>query len=176
MGPPPRLFPEDIAEQATAVVSALKQRAMLLCCAESCTGGMIAAALTSVPGASAVFDRGFVTYSNEAKSQMLGVPEDLLAHPGPGAVSAEVARAMAEGALSASNAGIAVAVTGIAGPDGGTPDKPVGLVYIACALSGSEGAVRRQIFAGNRHEIRHATVNAALDLVLRGLDTLDPAS
>lgn len=181
-GPSPSFFPDDLMEQAAAVLATLKARGLMLATAESCTGGLIGAALTAVAGSSAAYDRGFVTYSNEAKTQMLGVPEDMLAHHG--AVSPEVARAMAEGALNASQAGVAVAVTGIAGPEGGSPDKPVGLVYLACALAppagqtspGAETAIRRQVFAGTRHDVRHATVHAALDLVRRGLDSTDPAA
>ncbi|CCG09545.1 CinA family protein [Pararhodospirillum photometricum] len=168
MPPLPAPFPRDFLDQADAVLTALRGAGLMLATAESCTGGMISAALTAIPGASAVLDRGFVTYSNAAKMRMLGVPEALLATHG--AVSAEVARAMAEGALRESDAGLALAVTGIAGPDGGSAEKPVGLVFMACALSDGPVTVRRQVFAGNRHDIRHATVNAAFEMVLRSLE------
>jgi nicotinamide-nucleotide amidase len=165
-GPSP--FPLDLLDHAREVVEALRAKGHMVATAESCTGGMIATALTAVPGSSAVVDRGFVTYSNDAKTQMLGVPEDMIeAH---GAVSAEVAQAMAEGALHNSQATVAVAVTGIAGPDGGTTDKPVGLVHLACAVASGPIQARRQVFAGNRHDVRHSTVNAALDLILRAIE------
>src|SRR5680860_1348870 len=115
--------------QAAALLDAARAKSDLIATAESCTGGLVAATLTAVPGSSDVFDRGFVTYSNTAKSEMLGVPYWLIEKHG--AVSEDVARAMAGGALSNSAASIAVAVTGIAGPDGGTPEKPVGLVHFA---------------------------------------------
>jgi nicotinamide-nucleotide amidase len=115
---------EPDGERAAATLAALRARGWMVATAESCTGGMIAAALTSVAGSSDVVDRGFVTYSNEAKMDMLGVPAALIA--AHGAVSAEVAAAMAEGALTRSRAGVTVAVTGIAGPGGGSAEKPVG--------------------------------------------------
>ncbi|GEO82717.1 CinA family protein [Pararhodospirillum oryzae] len=169
MPPAPSVpFPRDFLDQASTVVEALQTRGLMLATVESCTGGMIAAALTAVPGSSAVFDRGFITYANAAKERMVGVPAALLA--AHGAVSPEVARAMAEGALRESEAGLSIAVTGIAGPTGGSAEKPVGLVYLACAVTDGPVSVRRQIFAGSRHEIRHATVNAALEMVLRTLE------
>jgi nicotinamide-nucleotide amidase len=133
--------------------------------AESCTGGGVAQALTEVPGSSQWFERGYVTYSNEAKMQELGVPRELLERHG--AVSAEVAEQMARGALRESGADLAVAVTGIAGPDGGTPEKPVGLVYLAIGRRG-EGAARvvREVFSGDRAAVRGASVTAALHLLL----------
>ncbi|WP_413203583.1 CinA family protein [Rhodospirillum sp. A1_3_36] len=164
----PLPFPKDLAQHAQEVISALKEKGYLVVTAESCTGGMISTALTAVSGSSAVVDRGFVTYSNDAKTQMLGVPEEMLATHG--AVSAEVAQAMAEGALNNSLATISISVTGIAGPDGGSADKPVGLVHMACAIADGPVQARRQVFAGDRHEVRHATVNAALDLILRAME------
>ncbi|ABC22670.1 CinA family protein [Rhodospirillum rubrum] len=161
-------FPKDLVLHAEQVLAALRAKGFMLAAAESCTGGLITAALTTVAGSSAGVDRGFVTYSNEAKTQMLGVPEDMLA--AHGAVSAEVAQAMAEGALNNSQAAIAISVTGIAGPEGGSPDKPVGLVFMACALADGPVVVRRHIFAGNRNDIRHATVNGAFDMILRTLE------
>lgn len=129
--------------------------------AESCTGGWIAQAITDVPGSSAWFDRGFVTYSNAAKVQMLGVDPQTLEDYG--AVSAETATQMVAGALVRSDADVAVAVTGIAGPDGGTPEKPVGTVFIAWADKNGAVKVIRQQFSGNRRQIRAQTVKAAID-------------
>jgi len=135
--------------------------------AESCTGGLIAAALTETPGSSAVFERGFVTYSNEAKMELLGVPAATLsAH---GAVSEETARAMAEGALAHSRADAAVAVTGIAGPDGGSAEKPVGLVHFAAARKGKETRHLARVFPGDRAAVRAATVETALSLLIETL-------
>lgn len=132
--------------------------------AESCTGGLVAAAITDIAGSSAVLDRGFVTYSNAAKSQMLGVAAELIeAH---GAVSAEVARAMAEGALHHSNANIAVAITGIAGPGGGSELKPVGLVHFACATREKTVHSEKRFGDLGRDNIRAAAVKTALQLIL----------
>src|SRR3982751_3041231 len=119
---------------ARSLLDLCRSRKLTIATAESCTGGLVAAALTAIPGSSDVVDRGFVTYSNAAKTEMLGVPADLIATHG--AVSEPVARAMAEGALSRSNADVAVAITGIAGPDGGSDAKPVGLVHLAAARNG----------------------------------------
>ena len=135
--------------------------------AESCTGGMIGAALTDIPGSSVVFDRGFITYSNDAKIDMLGVaPATIEKH---GAVSKETALAMAEGALAHSRADIAVSVTGVAGPDGGTPEKPVGLVWFALALKGAAPRAERHNFAGERDAVRSRATEMALTLLLRAL-------
>lgn len=132
--------------------------------AESCTGGWIAKVITDIPGSSAWFDRGFVTYSNAAKSQMIGVSAQALdAH---GAVSEPVVREMVAGVLAHSHAEVAVAVTGIAGPGGGSPDKPVGTVWFAWALPGRPLHVRRFQFAGNRDEVRHQSVRVALEHLL----------
>ncbi len=145
------------------ILDRAKMQHLTIATAESCTGGMVAAALTSIPGSSAVLDRGWVTYSNHAKRDELGVPMDLInAH---GAVSEQVAVAMAEGALSHSTVDIAVSITGIAGPDGGTADKPVGLVYFACAMRGHQTIHLHHIFLGNRNEIRRQAANAALTLL-----------
>ncbi len=128
--------------------------------AESCTGGLIAGCLTEIAGSSDVVDRGFVTYSNEAKTEMLGVPANLIeAH---GAVSEPVVRAMAEGALSASFADVTVAVTGVAGPGGGTPQKPVGLVHFGVAAKGAPTQTMHEMFDGDRRAIRIETVSRAL--------------
>ena len=136
--------------------------------AESCTGGMITAALTDVPGASAVVDRGFVTYSNTAKSEMLGIPISLIDKHG--AVSGEVAGAMAQGAINHSRASLAVSVTGIAGPTGGTPDKPVGLVWFGLADKNRLIRTERHVFAGgSRAFVRANATETALRVVLADL-------
>ncbi|MEZ5302697.1 MAG: competence/damage-inducible protein A [Verrucomicrobiales bacterium] len=154
---------EDGASMEQIVVGLLKDRGATAATAESCTGGLIANRLTDVPGASAVFGRGFVTYSNEAKAELLGVPKsDLENH---GAVSEPVARAMAEGALKAARADFAVAVTGIAGPTGGTPDKPVGTVFIAAAKKGGATAVEKAFYPRGRDRFKLLTSEAALNLL-----------
>jgi nicotinamide-nucleotide amidase len=145
------------------VLAALRRKGWLVATAESCTGGLIAAALTSVAGSSDVMDRGFVTYSNEAKTEMLGVPPALIA--AHGAVSAEVAAAMAEGAIAHSRAHVAVSVTGIAGPGGGTAEKPVGLVWFGCATRGARARTERQVFNGGRADIREQARDFALRLL-----------
>jgi nicotinamide-nucleotide amidase len=150
--------------KAITLLDMARSRKLRLAAAESCTGGLVAAALTDIPGSSDVFDRGFVTYSNAAKHDMLGVPQRLIeAH---GAVSAEVARAMALGALERSLGDIAVAVTGVAGPGGGTIEKPVGLVHFACARrGGGVDHVERRFGPLPRAEIRAASVAQALDMM-----------
>ncbi len=140
----------------------------MIATAESCTGGMIAAALTDVSGSSAVLDRGFVTYSNEAKNEMLGVPMALIEKHG--AVSGEVAEAMARGAVENSRAEITVSVTGVAGPTGGTAEKPVGLVWFGLAKSGEPVRAERRVFAlGSRDYVRTKAVETALQLLLNSL-------
>lgn len=154
---------DELVDRARATVERFTRLKLRLATAESCTGGLIAAALTAVPGSSNVVERGFVTYSNEAKIESLGVPTDLIARHG--AVSEEVARAMAQGALAHSHAEVAVSVTGIAGPGGGSAEKPVGLVHFACARRG--GAVRhveRRFGDIGREDVRTASVIQALDL------------
>jgi nicotinamide-nucleotide amidase len=141
------------------VADLLQQKKMMLATAESCTGGLIAAACTDLAGSSGWFERGFVTYSNAAKTEMLGVPTDLLAHHG--AVSEPVVRAMVEGALRHSRAQVAVAVTGVAGPGGGSPDKPVGTVWFGWATPAGVVTDKR-CFDGNRRHVREATVQHAL--------------
>ncbi|BCX49132.1 competence/damage-inducible protein [Haloferula helveola] len=158
-------FSELGEELEEAVVRELKQRALKVATAESCTGGLISARITDVPGSSAVFTHGFVTYANEAKVELLGVSEEALGEYG--AVSEPVARQMADGALSASNADIAVAVTGIAGPDGGTDDKPVGTVFIALAAKGRETMVLRQFHPRDRMGFKRAVSQAALECIRR---------
>lgn len=149
---------------ASALVEALRSRGWYLATAESCTGGGVAHAVTSIAGSSAVFDRGFVTYTDRSKVEMLGVPRALLeAH---GAVSEAVARAMADGALRASRADVAVAVTGIAGPGGGTSGKPVGMVCFAWATRDGAGGVRTRHLPGGRGAVREASVRIALEGVI----------
>ncbi len=153
---------ESITALAVQLGLALKERGWLACTAESCTGGGVAYAITDVPGSSAWFDRSFITYSNEAKQQMLGVPSELiLAH---GAVSAEVVAAMAAGALARSSAQLSVAISGIAGPLGGTPEKPVGTVWMGWARSGGEESIRTRSFqfTGDRHQVREQAIIMAL--------------
>ncbi len=153
---------------AKSVLDHCQRQGIMMATAESCTGGMIAAALTLVPGSSHVVERGFVTYTNEAKQEMLGVPAPLF--EAVGAVSEEVARSMAEGAIAHSRAQVAVSVTGIAGPDGGTDEKPVGLVHMAAAREGMDTRHERHVFSGDRHAVRAQAVNAALSLVVSMLD------
>jgi nicotinamide-nucleotide amidase len=148
---------------AADLLERYRQAKLRIVTAESCTGGMVAARLTDIAGASDVVERGFVTYSNEAKTEMLGVPTALLQQYG--AVSAQVARSMAEGALGHGRADVAIAITGIAGPGGATPGKPVGLVYLALARRGTETRVERQHFAGDRQAVREAATARALELL-----------
>ena len=152
-----------VLAQAAAVLDTFRRRGLRLATAESCTGGLIAAALTHVPGSSDVVDRGFVTYSNEAKTAMLGVPAALISQAG--AVSQEVAAAMAEGAIAGSLADVAVAVTGVAGPGGGSAEKPVGLVWFGCLRRGAAAITQSRVFPGDRAAVREATVAFALGLV-----------
>jgi nicotinamide-nucleotide amidase len=157
-------FDRAILDLARAVLEAARAKRVLVATAESCTGGLVAAALTEIAGSSDVVDRGFVTYSNAAKAALLGVPEPLLARHG--AVSEAVARAMAEGALARSLAGAAVAVTGIAGPGGGSPAKPVGRVHVAVAARGGATAhVQLDLGDIGRGAVRAATVRRALELL-----------
>lgn len=161
-------------DEARALLAAMEARGLTLATAESCTGGLIAAALTAIAGSSAVVVGGFVTYSNAMKTRMVGVPEEVLRRVG--AVSEEVARAMAEGALRETGADLALSCTGIAGPGGATPGKPVGLVFVGAARRGSGGGggaaateVERHVFAGDRAAVRAATVDAAFALARRVL-------
>ncbi|GAA5625408.1 nicotinamide-nucleotide amidohydrolase PncC [Brucella sp. NBRC 12953] len=156
--------------QSIDVLNACRKHGIMIATAESCTGGLIAAALTDIAGSSDVVDRGFVTYSNEAKNEMVGVPMELINQVG--AVSKEVAIAMAEGALNNSRAGISIAVTGIAGPGGGSAEKPVGLVHIASARKGFATLHKECRFGEkSREDIRHQTVLSALALVLEALNS-----
>jgi nicotinamide-nucleotide amidase len=145
-----------------ALLDNLKKQKAMLVTAESCTGGLLAAAITDFSGVSAVYERGFVTYSNESKTEELGVPAELIAKHG--AVSAEVAESMATGAIKNSRANISVAITGVAGPTGGSPEKPVGLVYIAVSYNGKTTAHKFN-FAGSRDDIRNAAVENATQLL-----------
>ncbi|HUF86319.1 MAG TPA: nicotinamide-nucleotide amidohydrolase family protein [Thermohalobaculum sp.] len=155
---------EEIGVRAAALLALCAARRLTIATAESCTGGMVIAALTDVPGASAVVERGFVTYSNAAKTELLGVPAALVA--AHGAVSEAVARAMAEGALTASPADLAVAITGIAGPGGGSPGKPEGLVHFACARRGRATRHARIAFGPlGRAAVREASVREALAML-----------
>ena len=158
----------DTEPLARAVLEACTQRGIMLATAESCTGGMIVAALTDIAGSSAVVDRGFVTYSNAAKMEMLGVSAATLdAH---GAVSAKTALEMAAGALARSHAGLALSVTGIAGPDGGSAEKPVGLVWFGLARQGFQPIAEQRIFEDRgRDFIRRETVRTALEMALTAL-------
>lgn len=153
----------DLDLLAKNLLEHLRRRRLRLATAESCTGGLIAAALTEIAGSSDVVERGFVVYSNEAKVDLLGVPAEVIARHG--AVSEQAARAMAEGAIARSRADIAVAVTGIAGPGGATPTKPVGLVHLAVANRNGEVVHERRVFPGNRREVRLATVLRAFEIV-----------
>jgi nicotinamide-nucleotide amidase len=155
---------EGVHRLADAVLAACREKGMKLATAESCTGGMVAAALTDIAGSSDVVERGFVTYSNEAKSELLGVPPSLIATHG--AVSAEVAAAMADGALARAPVDVSVAITGIAGPGGGTATKPVGLVWFAAARRGGQIVTETHIFSGDRAAVRHAATRRALELLL----------
>jgi nicotinamide-nucleotide amidase len=155
------MFPDTIQKLTAVLLDEYREAGRKVATAESCTGGLIAGALTDRAGSSDVVERGFVTYSNEAKTEMLGVPADLIRVKG--AVSAEVAMAMAVGALEKSRADVAVAVTGIAGPGGATATKPVGLVYVGTAIRHGETAYQECFFTGDREAVRLATVRTALE-------------
>ncbi|SFK28225.1 CinA family protein [Methylocapsa palsarum] len=158
------MFPDALAHRSAALISLARERSLMLGTAESCTGGLVAALITEIPGSSDVFDRGFVTYSNAAKAENLDVPLALL--NSFGAVSAEVAGAMATGVLAHSNAQVAVSITGIAGPGGGSPDKPVGLVHFGCAVKGGGVMTRKHLFGDRgRCAIRMAAVVVAIELL-----------
>ncbi len=158
------MFPADIESLARRVVETASARGLMVAAAESCTGGLVTGALTAVAGSSAVVERGFVTYSNAAKSEMLGVPADLIDRHG--AVSESVARAMAVGALDRSAAQVSVAVTGVAGPGGGSADKPVGLVHLAAVGPGGLIHVERRFGDIGREAVRLDSVRVALALLL----------
>jgi nicotinamide-nucleotide amidase len=159
------IWPADIEDAARRIVADFTERKLLLATAESCTAGLIAAAITEIAGSSIIFDRGFVTYSNEAKREMIGVANATLkAH---GAVSRPTVLEMAQGAIGNSGANISVAVTGIAGPGGGSEDKPIGLVHLAAARTGHE-TLHREMRYGDigRSAVRLATVRTALEMLI----------
>jgi nicotinamide-nucleotide amidase len=160
-------WPAEVCAQAEAVLDAARAQGLHVATAESCTGGLVAAALTSIAGSSDVVEAGLVTYSNAAKTALLGVsPDLLLTH---GAVSEPIARAMAQGALERTGADLAVAVTGIAGPGGGSPDKPVGLVWLATARGGETFAKEERFGELGRDEVRAAAVRTALSMLMDSL-------
>ena len=157
-------FDADLVARATALIADFARRGLMVATAESCTGGLVAGLLTDIAGSSAVVERGFVTYSNEAKNELIGVPMALIvAH---GAVSAPVARAMAEGALAHSRADVTVAITGVAGPGGGSDEKPVGLVHFASARRGGDTIhVEKRFGDLGRAAVRRAAVMTALEML-----------
>ena len=162
------MFPDDIQTLAASVIQAALEAGVMISTAESCTGGLVSGALTGIAGSSAVLDRGFVTYSNEAKTDLLGVAEDLLARFG--AVSESVARAMVLGAVARSRAAASVSVTGVAGPGGGSADKPVGLVHFAAVSpSGEVIHVERRFGDLGREAVRLESVRVALTLLSKAL-------
>jgi nicotinamide-nucleotide amidase len=162
------MFPDDLIAKATALVALYAGHRMTIATAESCTGGLVAGLITSVPGSSAVLDRGFVTYSNAAKTDCLGVHPVLI--ESFGAVSAQTARAMAAGTLTAAQTDVAVSVTGIAGPSGGSDYKPVGLVHFCCAHKDGRSVVSEQRYGDlGREGIRLAAVATAIDLLFEVL-------
>ena len=158
------MFTDKLLNVASDVLVACRSKKLKLVTAESCTGGLISGCLTTIAGSSDVFERGFITYTNQSKSELLGVPTKLFMIAG--AVSEEVARIMAEGALRNSVAQLSIAVTGVAGPDGGTEEKPIGLVHIASAGEGLVTLHESYIFRGDRDMVRRKTVLAALELLL----------
>ena len=163
---PGRIYSEDGRDLPAVVAALMRERKLTLALAESCTGGLVAARLTEVAGASEYFERGYVTYSNRAKMDLLGVDAGLIERAG--AVSEEVARAMAEGARRAAGVDVALAITGIAGPGGATPDKPVGLAFLAMAGK-LGGRVRKAHFPGDRERVRHQASQATLEMLRRAL-------
>ena len=157
------MFDPETLSRAEAVLAACRARSWRLATAESCTGGLVAAALTAIAGSSDVVERGFVTYSNRAKAELLGVPPAMIA--AHGAISAETAAAMAEGAVARGSVDLAISVTGVAGPGGGSAEKPVGLVWFGLARRGGPARTERRVFPGDRHAVRHAALLRALDLL-----------
>jgi len=152
-----------LLEAATSLLFECRTRGLKVATAESCTGGLISAVLTEIAGSSDVVDRGFVTYSNDAKSDMLGVPPELI--EANGAVSGPVAASMATGALQRSKAALTIAVTGVAGPGGGSESKPVGTVWFGMSVRGGATTTERQVFSGDRSAVRQATVARALTML-----------
>ena len=157
------MFEAETLTLAQSVLDGCRARGWHVATAESCTGGLVAGALTAIAGSSDVVERGFVTYSNEAKSELLGVPpETIAAH---GAVSAETAAAMAEGAVARAPVDLAISVTGVAGPGGGSAAKPVGLVIFGLARRDGPSRTERRVFAGDRSAVRQAAMKVALGLL-----------
>jgi nicotinamide-nucleotide amidase len=164
------MFPPDLIARAADLLGQCRKAGLKIATAESCTGGLIAGLLTEIPGSSAVVERGLVVYSNEAKQELLGIAAETIERHG--AVSEATARAMAEGALERSHADLAVSVTGVAGPDGGTASKPVGLVHFACARRGAATAAREARFGDiGRENVRLASVRVALELLEAAADS-----
>lgn len=161
-------LPDSLIDEAQTLLTAYRAAGLRIATVESCTGGLVAGCLTAIAGSSDVVERGFVTYSNGAKTELVGVAAELIERHG--AVSAQVARAMAAGALAHSPADVAVAVTGIAGPGGATPGKPVGLVYLCGERRGREPQVERHQFHGDRHAVRVAAIEVAFSLLRQQLD------
>ena len=157
------MFDPETLDLATSVLDACRARGWHVATAESCTGGLVAAALTAIAGSSDVVERSFVPYSNEAKSELLGVPPEVIA--AHGAVSAETAAAMAEGALARAPVDLAVSITGVAGPGGGSPEKPVGLIHCGLARRGKSPRTERRVFPGDRAAVRGAALRLALGLL-----------
>ena len=168
------MFDAQLLHDAAELLDICRRADIKLATAESCTGGLIVGCLTEIAGSSDVVDRGFVTYSNEAKTDLVGVPNMLIAMKG--AVSEPVARAMAEGALSRSMADVTVAVTGVAGPGGGTAAKPVGLVYLGACRRGEDPRHLRRVFPGDRTAVRRAALEEALGLALAVIDEASDGS
>ncbi|MEQ9111414.1 MAG: nicotinamide-nucleotide amidohydrolase family protein [Rhodospirillaceae bacterium] len=164
-------LPDDLTSLAKTVIQEAIAQGKTLATAESCTGGLISSCLTASSGSSAAFLAGFVTYADESKSKLLGVPADAINEFG--AVSDVVAAAMAEGAIAYTDADLAVAVTGIAGPGGGSKEKPVGLVFLSLAERGQDAVIKRYVFAGTRDDVRRSTIGAALELVLSRLREIE---
>lgn len=157
------MFSDDLTNRANALLEACRSRKLKVVTAESCTSGLLATLLTQAPGSSDMFEGGYVTYSNDMKHTQLDVSYSLLDQFG--AVSSEVAQAMAEGALKNSPGRVAISITGIAGPGGGSEDKPVGLVFIGSARQSGHCIVRRFLFEGDRHQVRMQSVDAALGML-----------
>jgi nicotinamide-nucleotide amidase len=157
------VFEAETLTLAQSVLDACRTRGWHIATAESCTGGLVAGALTAIAGSSDVVERGFVTYSNEAKSELLGVPADIIA--AHGAVSPETAAALAQGAVARARVDLAVSVTGVAGPGGATATKPVGLVLFGLARRDGTCRTERQVFSGDRSAVRHAALQVALGLL-----------
>ncbi len=162
-------LPAGLLTKARQVMEVCKANGATLALAESCTGGLVAAALTSLPGSSTFVERGFVTYSNAAKTDLLGVSADLIERMG--AVSEEVARAMAEGALAHSAANASLAITGIAGPTGASPGKPIGTVHLAAAAKDRPTQHQHHLFTGDRDAVREASAVAAMELLMRAINS-----